>query len=195
MAVNEGIISLCVQDLKPGNQTTAKEVRYYTVCINFRYNNCTNFINSCLNKACLMIFSALLVTRYQCVCSVFETTLVILSYKLKKLTILTTTGTKNRNSIKRWRLHNFIVVKYYLLEAKQWRHSNGHLSTIKSDFLRGDSWACFSSLHFILFTKKFQHSSKHKYMHNVRNATYNSLGGCSKAQSELTTYPYKEKEK
>ena len=94
MAVNEGIISLCVQDLKPGNQTTAKEVRYYTVCIDFRYNNCTNFINSCLNKACLMIFSALLVTRYQCVCSVFETTLVILSYKLKKLTILTTTGTK-----------------------------------------------------------------------------------------------------
>jgi len=41
-----------------------------------------------------MIYSALLVTRYQRVCSVFETTLVILSYKVKKLTILTTTGTK-----------------------------------------------------------------------------------------------------
>jgi len=50
-------------------------------------------------------------------------------------------------------------------------------------------------LHFILFTKKFKHSSKHKCMHNVRNATYNSLGGCSKARSAVTTYPYKEKEK
>ena len=43
----------------------------------------------------------------------------------------------------------------------------------------------FPSLHFTLFTQKFKWNAR------VYNATYSSLGVCSKAWSALTTAPYK----
>ena len=50
--------------------------------------------------------------------------------------------------------------------------------------------ACAVTSHFSLFTRSS------KYKRNVyNNATYSSLGGCSKARSALTTAPYKDKEK
>jgi len=44
-------------------------------------------------------------------------------------------------------------------------------------------------IHFTLFTQQFK-----LQMQRVQYATYNSLGGCSKARSALTTVQYKEKE-
>ena len=48
----------------------------------------------------------------------------------------------------------------------------------------------FTSLHFTLFTQQLKIQ-----MQCVQYATYNSLGGCSKARSALTTVPSNGKQK
>ena len=47
-----------------------------------------------------------------------------------------------------------------------------------------------ASIHITLFTQQFKIQ-----MQCVQYATYNGLGGCSKARSALTTVSYKEKRK
>jgi len=69
-----------------------------------------------------------------------------------------------------------------------------HMRHLRSDILidefRGVASEPLLKVHFTLFTQQFRIQ-----MQCVQYATYNSLGGCSKARSALTTALCKEKEK